>query len=317
MMFMASGCAGEHKTAGGLPEGFNVRSVKMFNGRTGEVLTWEDVQDVFDEADVILIGEQHGHPVGLPVAATMWEDALNQNPNAALSLEFFERDQQIALDDYLAGITTEKQFEKAANRSEGNYPEGHKEMVEAAKEAGRPVIAANAPRRYVHIANVDGFDKLRTLNPEQQALIEIPETIPESGRYRDKFFDLMSDIHGTDEGDANGEDKEMTDDEKAEAEKKAKEQQEMIAKMFRSQNTWDVTMADSILKAIAAGDKPVVQVVGQFHTDFVGGIPNRLIERNPNLFIWTISMQDAWSDELRDDDKGRADCVVYVGPADH
>ena len=328
-MFLVSvigmpGCASEHKgtKARGLPAGFDVRSVSMFNGHTGDRITWEQLQDVFDEADVVIIGEQHGHPIGLPVAAAMFDDSIKRNEKTALSLEFFERDQQIAIDDYLANITDEEQFKKVANRTDGNYPAGHREMVEAAKAAGRSVIAANAPRRYIHIANTEGFDRLNELRPEQRALIVLPKTIPESGRYHDKFFELMSGIHGSNDGgpssadDAKKDADRMTEEEKAEAAKKEKELMERITKMFRSQNTWDATMADSVLRGVLEGYKPVVLVVGQFHSDFGGGIPNRLIEQDSDLFIWTISMQDAWSEELRDEDKDRADCVVYMGPAD-
>ena len=63
-MFLVSvigmpGCASEHKgtKARGLPAGFDVRSVSMFNGHTGDRITWEQLQDVFDEADVVIIGE--------------------------------------------------------------------------------------------------------------------------------------------------------------------------------------------------------------------------------------------------------------------
>lgn len=312
-------CASEHKGTKErrLPAGFDVRAVSMFNGHTGDRITWEQMQDVFDEADVVIIGEQHGHPIGLPVAAAMFEDSIKRNEKTALSLEFFERDQQLAIDDYLAEITDEEQFKKAANRTGGNYPAGHREMLEAAKAARGPVIAANAPRRYIHIANVEGFDRLNELRPEQRALIVIPKTIPESGRYHDKFFELMSGIHGSDDGaSAEGTNDEMTADQKAEEARNEKELKERITKMFRSQNTWDATMADSILRGVKEGYKPVVMVVGQFHSDFGGGIPTRLIQRDSDLFIWTISMQDAWSDELRDEDKDRADCVVYIGPAE-
>lgn len=41
-------------------------------------------------------------------------------------------------------------------------------MVEAAKAAGRPVIAANSPRRCLRVAKSDGYDKLKGLGQEQR-----------------------------------------------------------------------------------------------------------------------------------------------------
>ena len=71
--------------------------ITMFDGQSGEALTSFDLFDRTTEADVVVFGELHGHPVGLPVAAAIWEDMLrvrDESETPALLLEFFERDQQ-------------------------------------------------------------------------------------------------------------------------------------------------------------------------------------------------------------------------------
>ncbi|HZW08261.1 MAG TPA: ChaN family lipoprotein, partial [Phycisphaerales bacterium] len=223
------------------------------------------------------------------------DDLLAGGPDAALLLEFFERDHQVALDDYLTGVTDEAAFKAAADRSEGNYPAGHRRMVEAAKGAGRPVIAANAPRRYVRKTAPDGYGELARLREEQRRLYALPDALPQ-GRYREEFFELMGGGgHGT-----AGEGGAMP--------------AEIVEKMYRSQSMWDATMADSVVRAALRGYRPVVLVVGRFHADFAGGTV-QLIERSrPDLDVRTLSMVAAPGDALQEEDRARADFVVYVGP---
>jgi len=258
-------------------------------------MKWDDLVRAAGEANVVLIGESHGHPIGLAAAARLWEQVAGGVPTAALSLEFFERDQQVALDDYLNGVVEdEAAFRIASGRKGSNYPPGHRAMVEAAKANGQPVIAANAPRRYVHISREGGYDALRGLTDAQRRLFVIPETLT-GGRYREKFFEMMEEHSGPENPATPPVD---------------------VEGFFRSQNVWDATMADSILKAMSEGRRPVVHVVGQFHSDYDGGTVSRLAAQRSDLLVWTISMVTEWSDVLREEDQGRADCVIYVGPGE-
>jgi len=271
----------------------------IFTG-DGRQVGFDEVVSAASGADVVLIGETHGHELGLAFAAALFEDVLARTDRAALSLEFFERDQQAALDDYLAGFTDEKAFRKAAHRTDGNYPAGHRAMIEAAKAAGRPVYAANAPRRYVRIARRRGFDALGSITPEQSRLVVVPDEQP-GGRYRDDFFEMMGEMF---DSDAHGQQREeLTEEQK----------QERLEGYFRSQSVWDATMADTIATALADGNRPVVHVVGRFHADFGGGTVQMLRRLRPEARIVTISVGDVRPDGFAEDDRGRADYVVYVG----
>ncbi|MBK7406437.1 MAG: ChaN family lipoprotein [Phycisphaerales bacterium] len=293
-----SGCAASTPTrraAVSLPDRPR-QAVRIFD-HEGNPTDWESMLAGVSGADVIVIGETHSHPLGLEAAACLWDDLLAQRSAPALLLEFFERDQQVALDDYLTGVTDEAAFRKAAGRNDGNYPPGHRRMVEAAKAAGRPVIAANAPRRYVRKTKADGYDDLLKLGPEQRRLFVVPDSLL-SGRYRDDFFKLMS---GSDHG-MGGEGGEMPP--------------EMIEKMYRSQQMWDATMADSIDRASLLGNRPAVLVVGRFHADQDGGTIQLLQRARPDLTVRSLSMVASDAQEIAEEDRGRADYVLYVGPGD-
>lgn len=276
------------------PAEVDVHALRLFNGMSGAAMSWDDLVAAASEADVVLIGEVHGHPIGLSAAAELFEQVAAGAANAALSLEFFERDEQLALDDYLMGVfKEEKDFLAASRRSKGNYPAGHRVMVETAREGGLPVIASNAPRRYVTLARQRGFEALRGLSEEQRRLFVIPETLTE-GRYREKVLEIVmahADPSNPNAPPIDGEG------------------------YYRAQNVWDATMADSILRAVAAGRRPVVHVVGQIHCDYSGGTVSRIAEQRSDVLVWTISMVTEWSEVLREEDQGRADCVIYVGPS--
>jgi len=196
------------------------RDLHAFHGQTGIPISWDAIVTQSANAEIVLIGEMHGHPAGLGFASALFAETVARKPmTAALSMEFFERDHQVALDDYITGITKESTFRTVTRRTDGNYPSAHREMVEAAKEKTRPVIASNASRRYVRMARTKGFESLLELNEGQRALFEVPETLTE-GRYREKFYSLMEGMGG------HGEE---TDE-------------DPVLGFYRSQNLWDETM---------------------------------------------------------------------------
>ena len=292
-------------SAGGAPADVgDPRAVTVFRG-DGSAATWNDLVAAACGADAVIVGENHGHPLGLAVSAALWSDTLADTHRAALSLEFFERDEQAHLDDYLAGLIDDKTFELATHRSAGSYPPGHRAMVEAAKAAGRPVYAANAPRVYVHLASSAGFDRLATLTDEQRRLFRVPDELP-TGRYRQAFDEVMGDMsgHGGPAPD------EPADPEQAQARHKA-----ALDGAFRAQSVWDWTMAQTIDRALWAGNVPVLQVVGRMHCDFRGGLVLALERQHPGVRLVTVSFVDEDSATVRDEDADRADFVIYVGPA--
>lgn len=234
----------------------------------GRPVSWSELVSACAGADAVLVGERHGFVPGLNAAAALWADLLAASPRAALALEFWERDRQNALDDYLTGVTDEAGLLKAAGLTGNNaalsYPAGHRAMVDAAKAAGRPVIAANAPRRYVRMARLDGYERLGALLPAQRAMFRIPDRLA-TGRYRDDFERIMG----------------------------AKPEQPEHEAMFRSQQVWDWTMAQSVASNVEAGNTPTLLVVGAFHIEHNGGLVQALRELRQGAKIVTVSFVSA------------------------
>ncbi len=274
------------------------RSAPLFRS-SGEPASWNELISATSEADVVLIGENHGHELGLAIAAALWEDVLERAPMGVLAMEFFERDQQDGLDDYLTGVIDERAFLRATQRSVGNYPPGHRAMVEIAKSRQRPVVAANAPRRYVRLARLEGYERLRGLTEEQGRLFAIPAA-DASAAYRASFDEVMNQNAG------------LTAEQRADVRLMA-ERSTALDATFRSQWMWDWTMAQSVARARALGS-PVVLVVGRFHVERDGGTVQAVRAQSPDVRTLVVTFVDEPAGAMMpESDRGRGDFVVFVG----
>lgn len=276
------------------------RSVVVYDGATARTVSWRELVTAATNADAVIVGENHGHPLGLASAAALWEDVVAAAPQAALSLEFFERDEQSRIDDYLAGLIDEARFKARTLRTDSNYPPGHRAMVETAKAADRRVCAANAPRSIVSLARREGYERITTLTAEQRRLVRVPDELA-TGRYREDFDRFMRESGGVTHGGGDPPSEE--------------EIQQRLDAIFRSQSMWDWTMAETIARALADGARPVVHVVGRFHSDFRGGLVQAIERQRPGAAIVSVSYVNEAAPALRDEDRERATYVIYVGPS--
>ena len=292
-LLLSGACASVAPVASAPKVGLAPREVRLFRG-DGTPASWSELVEAASAVEVVFVGENHGHPLGLASAAALFEDVLARSERASLSLEFFERDEQSRLDDYLSGVSDAATLERRTQRSEGNFPPGHRAMVDAAKAKGRPVHASNAPRQYVRIVSQKGYEPLGELSWEQRRLFRIPDALL-TGRYRDDFDRIMT---------PNGRDPPAPDE------------QARPARVFRSQQMWDWTMAESVFLALQRDEAPVVQVIGRFHSDFRGGTVQALERLRPGTRALVVSYvnEDAPA-ALPADDAGRGDFVLYVGPS--
>lgn len=174
---------------------------RVFTGQ-GEPASMDDIVAALDEVDALLVGETHTDPVGHWIEDRLFSEALARfgetaEPGAvrkvALSMEFFERDVQPVVNEYLAGLITESQFIDDA-RAVTYYREDYRPLVERARDAGAPVIASNAPRRYVNRVSRLGRDALRDLSPWALSFLPPLPYPPPSDAYREEWTTLMREM---------------------------------------------------------------------------------------------------------------------------
>ena len=291
---LCSACVGtaERVDHPAVPQRTEAAEVRAFDGHTGQALTSAEVVARLRAADAVLFGELHGHPVGLPTVASLFEEAVEHEPAAALALEFLTRETQHLVDAYLADLIDYAGLLEATATIAGSSPADHRPMIETAKAAGLPVLAANSPRLYTRTASKQGYGRLVELGASQRALFDVPSPMP-SGPYEDGFYELMASHRG-----GLGEDG----------------PNDALRGSFRAQSLWDGTMAATVARALSRGHQPVFLVVGQYHCDHDGGTLQVLRHLRPDAEIVVASVAPTWSDELLEEDLGRADVILYVGP---
>ena len=273
-------------------DGFDAAGLAVHRGDASGRVSFGGLADALSGADVVLVGEVHGHRRGLDFIATLFEELARRDDALVLSMEFYERDHQVALDDYTGGLIDRAAFGDAADRDAGNNPAGHQRMVEASRAMGRRVIASNAPRRYARMARTEGYGALGGLSAAQRAMFEIPDALPE-GAYAERFADAMGGMAGHG-GDA------------------------MVRSFLRAQALWDATMAGSVADAAGRGAR-VFHVAGHFHVDFAprrGGsfMADLVRERlGAGAAVRSVVVRRGAHASLMPGDVGAADFVVYAG----
>ena len=127
-----------------------------------------------EERDVVVLGETHYDAIAHKLQEVLFARLATSRHSVTLSLEMFETDVQHVMDEYLAGLIREQDMRNDA-RPWANYEAHYRPLVEMAKAAGLPVVAANAPRRYVSATGRDGEDALtRSGRPWTHAYAYLP-----------------------------------------------------------------------------------------------------------------------------------------------
>jgi uncharacterized iron-regulated protein len=305
----------------------------IHDGTDGRPVEWSELIEAVAGADVVILGEEHTDAVGHRFQLAVVEDVLADWPDSAVSMEMIDRRKQAAVDDYLAGFIdldtfyqrvastrwrkiaqeyldgeiNRKTFRQRVTRiGWPDWENNYQPIIDAAKDAGAPVVAANTPwLLYTSVARKEGFERLEDVTPAQHALFELPAEVPEN-RYRERFWEAIA-------GRAEGEPPPEPDDADEAMDAHRAITDEQVLGMFRGQLVMDATMAASIAGAAQGGADKVVHLVGHFHSDFDGGLVQELRRRLPDARILVVSMLNVDDATLREEDLGRADFVVYTG----
>src|ERR1051325_3990953 len=157
---------------------------KAFDSKGREVKL-EEIIEALDGADVLFVGETHNDATCHALEAELlrraderYSQSSGRRRAVALSLEMFERDVQTVLDEYLGGLITERHF-LLSSRPWNNYETDYRPLVEYARAHHLPVIAANAPARYVSRVNAQARGSLASLPKEARACLP-PLPFPEA-----------------------------------------------------------------------------------------------------------------------------------------
>lgn len=226
----------------------------------GKEITLAELLEQTRDADVIMVGEWHGHPGVHLFQAELFAALAAQEQPLALSMEHFTRADQPVLNQYLAGEIGESGLMNGAKVWD-NYKSDYRPMVEIARHNNLAVIAANAPRNIVKCVGRKGPRYLNSLDKDQRQLAAQTIDISDSP-YKQKFVNMMSENIP----------------------------QQRVNQMFAAQLTWDATMAESIVIHKRANPKAkIFHVAGRFHVINGLGTGAEILKLEPQLKIRYIS----------------------------
>ena len=346
VVLLLLGLAPPARAQGPLPppvdSAYTAGEYRVFTG-AGEPATLDDIVAEMARHEVVFIGEAHDDPTGHMLEAELLLRAhesygaagSNGDPPrpVALSLEFFQRDVQPILDEYLADLITERAF-RTDSRPWPRYETDYRPLIELSKERGLPVIAANAPRRYVTRVSSQGRESLEALSPGAlESLPPLPYGEP-SEAYRDQWIRVISDVmrqEGTKCGRPIPEPEDGEEPAHAEAPVGTHDN---MGNQLHGQALWDASMAYWISDHLSREpDALVLHMVGGFHVARGTGTPEHLEAYRPgtsDLIVMLRPVEDIetfeaapageWGDFVIQTDASRTleqiECRAYLAELD-
>lgn len=209
------------------------------------------------KADIILFGELHDNPICHWLQKELTKDIYAEKKDKlVLGAEMFEADDQIALNEYLAGRLSEKTL-KDEVKLWNNFSTDYKPLLDFAKTNKLNFVAANIPRRYANMVYSRGTACLDSIDADAKKWIA-PLPLKYDGNvkaYKEIFEN--SGGHG-------GEN------------------------LPKSQAIKDATMAHFILKNWVKG-QTFIHYNGAYHSNNHSAIEWYLKQQNPNLKVMVIS----------------------------
>jgi uncharacterized iron-regulated protein len=254
----------------------------IFN-KEGKDIKYEKLLKVAEDADIVLFGEIHDNPVSHWLQLELTKDLFeSKKENLILGAEMFESDNQVIVNEYMAGLISQNSFESEA-RLWPNYKTDYKPLVEFAKSNNLQFVATNVPRRYASLVNSKGFEGLEELSKEAKAFIPPLPIIYDPNL---NCYKSMMEMEGMGP--------------------------HITPNFPKAQAIKDATMAYFILQNWSAG-KQLIHYHGSYHSENFESIYWYLKQANPDLkivTIHTVSQKDV--SELENENTGKADFTVCV-----
>ena len=283
---------------------------RVYSVEHSEIISIERIVEDFGGYDVIFFGEEHNDSVAHYLEWLLLEKLFNTyGESLALSLEMFDRDVRVVLDEYLRDKIKEQYLKKDA-RIWKNYKD-YRPMVEFAKEKNLDIIAANAPFRYVNLANSKGQKYLTTLSETAKSFIAPLPYDTAVGAYLEKLKDISKQIADS----LAKKEKAMPDSLKK---SKMKPMSMPTYNINQGQSLWDATMAYSIYQYREKNpDKKIMHVNGRMHSDDHFGVIQQLKNYDNNIRYLLISAfpEDSFPNTDFIQYKNLADYIIITDPS--
>lgn len=229
------------------------------------------------DSDVILFGEFHDNPIIHWLQLELTKDLFELDSNLVLGAEMMEADNQLIIDEYLAGYYKKSKL-ISESKTWPNFETDYLPLLDFAKSNDLKFIATNIPRRYASMVYNFGIDTLENLSEQAKTYISpLPIRIDTSHISYQEML-AMGMWH---EGD----------------------------NLPKSQAIKDATMAYFISKNIVEGGR-FIHYHGAFHSKNYEGIYWYLKDLNPDLKILTIGCEEQEDLSELNQNHDKADFII-------
>ncbi|MEQ1722978.1 MAG: ChaN family lipoprotein [Pseudobdellovibrio sp.] len=245
----------------------NTAFSQLFDGKTRAETDLTQLVSQVKPGTILFLGENHG----LASHRDQHMDILNALRAAGLKLsvgmEFVNYTNQATLDQYRRGLINEAQFLAEIKWSGFGY-EFYSQQINFPKlDLGELTLGLNIPRTLTTKISRNG---LASLTEDEQKLMP-PNFAVGGDLYKARFME------------AAGSHCKNPDN------------------CFAAHSAWDDTMAwQAVNFTEQHPDQVLVIVVGEFHVQYGGGTPARILVRKPNAQIVTLSQ--IWAEDMTDEE---------------
>ena len=230
---------------------------EIYHLPTGIKVSQEQMLSTIIDARIIYVGETHDNPAAHRVELAVLTAMAERYPGQlSLGLEMFNTGQQDALDQWIAGELSEKEFLKNSqwyNNWRMDYAY-YRDILNYAREHQVPVIGLNATRELVKQVGRTPFERLDE---------EVREQLPEINM-EDPYQSAMAKAIFADHSSGNS----------------------MLDGFLRIQTLWDETMAENVARIMReqSPEHHMVVMAGGNHVRYGFGIPRRVYRRLPTSY---------------------------------
>lgn len=267
-----------------LPAMAQLEPYKIYD-KEGNISSFEEMAEKASNQELIFFGELHNNSLAHWLQLQLLK-SLKENQNSViLAGEFFERDDQLNIDEWFAGKITDKNFEAEA-KLWNNYSTDYKPLLLFAKKHNIPFVASNVPRKYASLVSRDGLEALDSLDVEAKKYlpplpVQIDKDLP-------SYVAMKDMMHGSSMN---------------------------IDYMIEAQALKDVTMAFSLFEFLGEGHT-LLHINGSYHSNDYEGIVWFVKKAYPDLKIMTINTVEQEDINSIDEKTAKSADFIIVLPID-
>lgn len=150
--------------------------------KEGKEASFEAMAAAASQSELTFFGELHNNSIAHWLQLRLLKSLQSENGQVVLAAEYFERDDQLNIDEWFSGKITDKNFEAEA-KLWNNYSTDYKPLMLFAKQNQIPFVASNIPRKYASLVSREGLKGLETLSNEAKEYfaplpVEVDKTLP-------------------------------------------------------------------------------------------------------------------------------------------